>query len=360
MNGRSGEVLAVAVLFFILTWATVALRVYTRYFLTRTFGKDDWSMVATIALIFWYLCELLYVLSNCTLKIALGIFYLRVAVQRWHTWVIKLLMTGTVFFGGCYFFMAAFQCIPVSEFWNNHPASSRCIPKAPTTGITYALSAVNAFADWSLGILPFFIVLDLQMNLKTKFMVAGILAFAAIGSTGTIVRMKYIHSLTNGQDFLWANTDVAIWSTVEPGIGITAASMATLKPLLQTCLWRIGPTEAPSSARLRPSNRSSPMGQNQKHCSRIWYHRSLGLDDLRLVKGSTLATTTGPQKPEKMWQGSRMRTEAVDEGEEMGGTGTGTGMGRGINKRVTVEYSCEGLPRLELSDFLERDGLSIS
>ena len=33
---------------------------------------------------FWYLCELLYVLSNCTLKIALGIFYLRVAMKTWH------------------------------------------------------------------------------------------------------------------------------------------------------------------------------------------------------------------------------------------------------------------------------------
>ena len=34
--------------------------------------------------------------------------------------------------------------------------------------------------------------------------------------------------------------DVSIWSTVEPGIGITAASIATLRPVLQTLLWRFG------------------------------------------------------------------------------------------------------------------------
>lgn len=68
----------------------------------------------------------------------------------------------------------------VSEFWNNHPSSSKCLPEGPTQGITYALAAVNAFADWAFGILPFFIVWNLQMTVKTKLLVAGILAFAAM------------------------------------------------------------------------------------------------------------------------------------------------------------------------------------
>jgi hypothetical protein len=37
--------------------------------------------------------------------------------------------------------------------------------------------------------------------------------------------------LTKSEDFLWDNTDVSIWSTVEPGIGIVASSMATMRPL---------------------------------------------------------------------------------------------------------------------------------
>jgi len=40
------------------------------------------------------------------------------------------------------------------------------------------------------------------MTVRTKALVAGILAFAAIGSTGTIVRMQYVHTLNNGPDFL--------------------------------------------------------------------------------------------------------------------------------------------------------------
>jgi hypothetical protein len=34
-------------------------------------------------------------------------------------------------------------------------------------------------------------------------------------------------------DFLYSTMDVAIWSTVEPGIGITASAAATLRPLFR-------------------------------------------------------------------------------------------------------------------------------
>jgi hypothetical protein len=96
-------------------------------------------------------------------------------------------------------------------FWNHYPASEKCLPKGPTLGITYALAAVNAAADWAFGTLPIFIVWDLEMKFRTKVMVAGILAFAAIGSTGTIVRMFYIKTLMDGPDFLYSTVDVALW-----------------------------------------------------------------------------------------------------------------------------------------------------
>lgn len=53
-------------------------------------------------------------------------------------------------------------------------------------------------------------------------------------SSATIVRFPYLHSLTDIDDFLFSTVDVAIWSTVETGIGITASAVATLRPLLRT------------------------------------------------------------------------------------------------------------------------------
>ncbi|KAJ4381705.1 hypothetical protein N0V86_003069 [Didymella sp. IMI 355093] len=383
MDSRRNEVLAVATLFFFLSWLTVSLRFYVRWKLMRTWGLDDTFMGATmviftvylafqtvaavygtgrhrweladsdarIALLFWYLCELLYILANCTLKFSIGYFYLRVALQRWHIWTIKILMGGTILFSIVYFFLVTFQCTPVSEFWNNHPASDKCIPAGPTKGISYALAAVNAAADWVLGTLPFFIVWDLQMKLKTKALVAGILAFAAIGSTATIVRMFYIHTLMNGPDFLYATTNVAIWSTVEPGIGITASSIATLRPLVRHCLWRMGFASAPGH-----SNTYYPSISEQKRKDRRGYRRSLSPSDLVPSQrgGVTSIEIHGPRQTKQASAPSTNHTggmitlpSIVIEEDDMDHIQTPDGH---ILQTTTVQQEYEPAPRLHLRD----------
>ncbi|RDW89487.1 hypothetical protein BP6252_01519 [Coleophoma cylindrospora] len=112
--------------------------------------------------------------------------------------------------------------------------SGTCLNSSIIADFTYAHSAVSVFTDWTLGVLPVFLVWDLHMNPRTKISVALILALGAIGSTATIVRIPFVNQLTNTTDFLYGTTDVAIWSTVEPGIGLTAAAMATLRPLFRT------------------------------------------------------------------------------------------------------------------------------
>lgn len=53
-------------------------------------------------------------------------------------------------------------------------------------------------------------------------------------SSATIVRFPYLHSLVDAEDYLYSTADVAMWSTTETGLGITAACVATLRPLLKS------------------------------------------------------------------------------------------------------------------------------
>lgn len=67
-------------------------------------------------------------------------------------------------------------------------------------------------------------------------------------STATIIRIPYLTSLSNKSDFLYATTDVAIWSCCESGLAITAASAATLRPIFHNFISRsklFGNTTAP-------------------------------------------------------------------------------------------------------------------
>lgn len=185
------------------------------------------------------------------------------------------------------------------------------------------------------------------MKLKTKALVAGILAFAAIGSTATIVRMFYIHTLMNGPDFLYATTNVAIWSTVEPGIGITASSIATLRPFVRHCLWRMGLASAPED-----SHTCYPSISEQKRKDRRGYRRNLGSSDLvptqhggvtsteiHESKASTTQTTT--------YEGMITLPSMIIEEEEIDYIQTPDGH---ILQTTTVQQEYESAPRLHLRD----------
>ena len=48
MDDRRNEVLAVATLFFILTWLAVGMRCYVRGIMMKTWGQDDYYMCASL------------------------------------------------------------------------------------------------------------------------------------------------------------------------------------------------------------------------------------------------------------------------------------------------------------------------
>jgi hypothetical protein len=184
----------------------------------------------------WWLCELFYILSSSVLKLSVGVFLLRIATKRTHIWIIRAIMVSTSLFGGAYFFLAIFQCKPVSAWWRHTPGYGTCMGPAIVLGTSYTSATLNSIADWTFGILPYFVVKDLDMPRKQKALVAGILGFAAIGSLATLIRMPFVSNLTHTDDFLYATIDLAIWSIVEPGVGIAAACAATFRPLLQPLL----------------------------------------------------------------------------------------------------------------------------
>ncbi|KAH0437078.1 hypothetical protein KCU90_g3956, partial [Aureobasidium melanogenum] len=243
-DDRSGQILGVAIAFLIPTAISTALRVYTRTKVLRSqAGRDDVAMVLAFALyliylvcqlsgvahgsgkkryliddhtaqkglMYWFFCEISYTLATATLKISIGLFLLRIAVDRTHIWIIRWIMIFNVLFGVPYCLLVTFQCKPVSFWWDLDPNHhGKCIsPK---------VIVINT---------------KLQMKRQTKIMVASILGFAALGSTATIVRTPFVHTLADFKgEFLYNNADVAIWTTVELGIGCTAANAATLRPLL--------------------------------------------------------------------------------------------------------------------------------
>lgn len=56
--------------------------------------------------------------------------------------------------------------------------------------------------------------------------------FFLSASCATIIRLRYLTLYNNQAEFMFSTGQVGLWSVIEEGIGITAGSMASLRPLL--------------------------------------------------------------------------------------------------------------------------------
>ena len=76
---------------------------------------------------FWFFCEVFYTLSTVLLKVAIGFFLLRVATNRIHIWIIRVVMVSTVICGGGFFFVILLQCWPMRAWWTLDPTDGKCL-----------------------------------------------------------------------------------------------------------------------------------------------------------------------------------------------------------------------------------------
>jgi hypothetical protein len=186
----------------------------------------------------WFLCEIFYAFSSTFSRLAAGALLLRLTIHPLHRRVIWFVMILASLFGIAFLTQILVQCQPVSFFWSvpRDPSQGHCINLKINEGFTYAHAVVASIGDWTYGILPAFIVSGLKMDLRTKASVFLLLCLANVGSIATLIRFKAIHQITlsHSQDFLFATIDLVIWSSVEVGIAIIAASMATYRPLFRT------------------------------------------------------------------------------------------------------------------------------
>ncbi|KAJ5347065.1 hypothetical protein MYU51_019945 [Penicillium brevicompactum] len=272
-DSRNMAIKVVAGLFMSIAAVAVALRCYVRGFLVKAFGWDDGAMVMAmawyamfcgsmigagihgngrhwysvsaedrvIAMKYWWLCEIGFCFASIFCKISICIFLMRICINRTHILLLYSVMVLTVLAGLVFMFLMLLQCKPLSFFWTrlayhpvrNIPGEGKCIDMEIIIAMTYVYSAFAAMCDFTVGILPIFVVHNLQMKKQTKVAVIGILSMACIASSAVIVRIPFVKTFDDLNDFLYATVQIAYWSNLEAGLGITAGCLATLRPLLR-------------------------------------------------------------------------------------------------------------------------------
>lgn len=285
LGPRTVVMLVVSVVFLVLTWVAFALRVYVRGFMIRSFGKDDWTMLLTLGL-FTSCCALLisveqfeqgdrprraieegpiaelellnhimkyvvslmglYILTTITLKISLAIFFLRVVIQKWQRRVIYITIGIYTVYGLMFAFLAVFQCGVPTHFLIKE-ATGMCVRDDILQPLNYLHGSLNAASDWLFAILPIFVLWNSKIPRSAKISSGLLLSLGAIGSISSLIRLAYVPGLKNGPVFFSNAINIGIWSVIEPGLGIVAASLATLRPLFKSMVEKARNTTNSSS-----------------------------------------------------------------------------------------------------------------
>ncbi|KEQ69501.1 hypothetical protein M436DRAFT_22488, partial [Aureobasidium namibiae CBS 147.97] len=255
--------LATSCVFLALSVITVVARIYVRGWMIRSFGWDDWLMMVTWALfamttsllISISLSEIhppgvadpdtvngiltlvvcifgLYILTTIIFKLSLAVFFLRVVNQRWQRQVIIGSVSLYTLFGTAWLFVAIFQCGNPGDYGKNE-ALGKCLPfQTVLRPLNYTHGVFNAVTDWIFAIIPIFVVRSAQMHKQQKITVCTILGLGVLGSICSLVRLAYVDVIgVELQDLLVSAPNFAIVSIIELGLGITAACLATLRPL---------------------------------------------------------------------------------------------------------------------------------
>ncbi|PYH34155.1 cation-transporting ATPase 4 [Aspergillus neoniger CBS 115656] len=246
---------------------TVSFRCFVRWRMLKAFGWDDILMVLAMlldivltacaiagakdgvgrhlsnfhsfdefhhAMLWWWLGQCIYIWASGIAKVSIALALLRLSVHTYQRITLWIVMGASICVSLVFWFFMLFQCHPVSKFWER-TGPGNCMSTDTLIRVAYVYSGICAVCDFALGLLPIDLVRQLQTTLKTKIALGATLSLGCVASTAVILRIPCLHFYKD-IDFLYSTFSIDIWSFIEVGLGITAGSLVTLRPLFRAVL----------------------------------------------------------------------------------------------------------------------------
>ncbi|RVD89555.1 uncharacterized protein DFL_000558 [Arthrobotrys flagrans] len=272
-HNRQLSMYIIDIIFFILAVVMVMMRIYTRVFIIRRFGLDDWCIVMALISVagftalqfcfliyggvgyhiwdvtpeqlhycfkFIYFHLIGYTWSITLIKMSILFLYERI-IPKTHS--MRKVLTGFMIFQIVYFFACEltfiFQCDPIEgalDFSYRIYKSPKCIPLKP---MLYSFGIIHIFVDLSLLILPIRVIWELQMPVKRKISTLSLFVIGAIGCICAVMRIVTLSTLLNGFDFTWVIYEPGMWGLLELTIGIICACIPPSKLLWEQIFCKI-------------------------------------------------------------------------------------------------------------------------
>ncbi|KAH8728111.1 hypothetical protein GQ44DRAFT_737803 [Phaeosphaeriaceae sp. PMI808] len=241
----------------------VALRVYTRGFIVRRMGIEDWIMVAAASLTIVLLLILIagaaefklgfsgmhltqaqmvstvklilavvvvYKMVVTLIKISILMIYLKLAINKTFERLCKVTIGLLAAYQLIVIIVVPAQCTPLHKLWDfTGQVQGHCIN---ANAFYHATSAFHITMDLWILALPVKLILRIPRPPREKLFLFIIFGLGVISTIASIIRLQSLRIFTLSNDPLYDALPINTWSMVEVNIGILCASIPSLKPLL--------------------------------------------------------------------------------------------------------------------------------
>ncbi|KAK8133485.1 hypothetical protein PG984_005497 [Apiospora sp. TS-2023a] len=246
----------ITVPFAIVCLSSILVRLYTRQYIAKSFGADDWFMLMVLPVwigqqyiawmwtilggglhigvvpaenvaridVYLFAEEFYYLFLQFLIKMSFLCFYLRaltttIQFQRAVYVVMGLVCCQTV---GTWIFYGL-QCIPIDAYF--HPElypNRRCI----ASSLSYYLSSVaNVSVDVIIYIMPTIPLWSLQLSLRRRLGLIAIFTLGGGAITVSLLRFIVLWQLSNTTDVTYVFGSVTIVTSVEFAAAVITANM---------------------------------------------------------------------------------------------------------------------------------------
>ncbi|KAG6997768.1 hypothetical protein G7Y79_00038g075270 [Physcia stellaris] len=362
----------------------VVSRMYSRIKLTRNVWWDDWLICFAVTLDFiistiWsvyagrgYARHLYYIpleqvpdiiklntisRAMCMFSIAIGKISVAFLIERiagpsrWRKWLLRTISV-TIFISAVItltFFFA--QCNPARAVWDKaliKQGKATCWNPIPINTWNLIIASYWAFLDFALAFIPIDMVWKLQLDLKKKFLLSGLLGMGVFAGICASVKTSKIPITVKAQtDITWQTVELLMWNGIEMNVIIIAACIPTLRPLFLILFNRATPSDFLSHRRHSSYPQTDPTSAAPKSQT-IASRGSKAFDKYPITRDLTRTSTDSQKslsdkKPERTSKNSILVEETIcvetrelhssdsnRKGEEMewGGRGCGVPLSR--------------------------------
>ncbi|TDZ17469.1 Satratoxin biosynthesis SC1 cluster protein 4 [Colletotrichum orbiculare MAFF 240422] len=248
-----------AIVFTAFSGVLVALRLYTRVFVVRNVGVDDYlipaALVSSIGLCISLVNQVNYGLGTSSdaisderlmkflqylwstiltynlalffCKLSIIMSYLRVFQIPTTQKICKGMLVVLAIYGAWTIFGSIFQCIPVQAFWG--AGQGKCLNQQV---FWFSNAGLNIATDIATCAIPIPLIKSLQISRKQKIALMMVFAVGGFVCITSIIRLSSLYEVTTSTDLLKSGVHVATWSGIEANIAIACASVPALKPLV--------------------------------------------------------------------------------------------------------------------------------